>query len=275
MLLLQAAANACSKSSYPLRCMQAPAWASGWKPALNLRFSRRLEEPDAAADQSPVPHRHQRIVLPGPAQGIVRQQQQQQRVLQQPGEAGRWQLSAAADARMLQLPPRQRPAAARALRSSQALLQSPQQGRQWRHRHGGAQPAAAASAAASVADLGHKLAVAEGTDTGGAPPSAAQAVAAFVQRWTQRILAAAAALWHTPAPGMSAGGSADAASTAAGAAAAVSDQCTTLQPFEVLPLWEGGRFDERYNSGREKINFSTPPGTRRVLLEAVITGRGI
>lgn len=47
-----------------------------------------------------------------------------------------------------------------------------------------------------------------------------------------------------------------------------------LEPFQVLPLWEGGTFDETYNTGRRAINFTTPAGTRRVLLEAVITGHG-
>ena len=45
-----------------------------------------------------------------------------------------------------------------------------------------------------------------------------------------------------------------------------------LQPFRVLPLWEGGIFDERYNLRRSSINFTAPAGSRRVLLEAVITG---
>lgn len=45
-----------------------------------------------------------------------------------------------------------------------------------------------------------------------------------------------------------------------------------LEPFQLLPLWEGGTFDENYNSGREAIHFAAPAGTRRVLLEAVITG---
>lgn len=45
-----------------------------------------------------------------------------------------------------------------------------------------------------------------------------------------------------------------------------------LQPFRILPLWEGGTFDEHYNSGRKAIGFRAPAGTRRVLLESVITG---
>lgn len=45
-----------------------------------------------------------------------------------------------------------------------------------------------------------------------------------------------------------------------------------LEPFQVLPLWEGGTFDETYNTKRRAVNFTAPAGTRRVLLEAVITG---
>ena len=46
------------------------------------------------------------------------------------------------------------------------------------------------------------------------------------------------------------------------------------RPQQVLPLFRGGTFDAGFNAdeARAPIRFRTPNGTRRALLEAVITG---
>lgn len=48
----------------------------------------------------------------------------------------------------------------------------------------------------------------------------------------------------------------------------------TLVPFQIVPLFRGGTFDEDYNLKYSPFNFPTPPGTDRVKLVAVISGHG-
>ena len=45
-------------------------------------------------------------------------------------------------------------------------------------------------------------------------------------------------------------------------------------PFDHLPLWEGGPFDQDYNSLHDPIEFTPPAGTRRVEIVAHLTGHG-
>ena len=48
-----------------------------------------------------------------------------------------------------------------------------------------------------------------------------------------------------------------------------------MAPNAMLPLFRGGKFDQEYNSrGRRKMQFSIPPGTKRVEILATITGHG-
>ena len=43
----------------------------------------------------------------------------------------------------------------------------------------------------------------------------------------------------------------------------------------MAPLFEGGTFDESYNSARQPVNVTTPTGTQQALLVAVITGEAL
>ena len=45
-----------------------------------------------------------------------------------------------------------------------------------------------------------------------------------------------------------------------------------LKPQSILPLFEGGEFDAGYNSKYKPVEFPTPHGTQKALLEAVVTG---
>ena len=164
---------------------QAPAWAPGWKPALNLRFSGGRRHPAADLPQQQprgLPRtgaRSQSWTLGGPSSGS----QQTSRALLGPLAM---QISAVRRHRR----------------------------RQQRIRQQAAQHAASVTSKAAAHD--HQSA----------------AAAEYQPDW----------------------------------------RAERLQPFQVLPLWEGGVFDERYNLGRSSINFTAPAGTRSVLLEAVITG---
>ena len=43
----------------------------------------------------------------------------------------------------------------------------------------------------------------------------------------------------------------------------------------MAPLFEGGTFDESYNSARQPVHVTTPNGTEQALLVAVITGEAL
>ena len=49
------------------------------------------------------------------------------------------------------------------------------------------------------------------------------------------------------------------------------------RPQQMVPLFSGGTFDAGFNrdEARAPIRFATPNGTRRALLEAVITGNAV
>lgn len=46
------------------------------------------------------------------------------------------------------------------------------------------------------------------------------------------------------------------------------------RPFEAIPLFSGGTFDQSYNDGREPIEFFVPPTATSASLVAIITGHG-
>ena len=48
----------------------------------------------------------------------------------------------------------------------------------------------------------------------------------------------------------------------------------TLVPFQIVPLFRGGTFDEDYNTKYSPFSFIPSKGTERVKLVAVITGHG-
>jgi len=48
----------------------------------------------------------------------------------------------------------------------------------------------------------------------------------------------------------------------------------TLVPYQIVPLFRGGTFDEDYNTKYSPFSFIPPKGTERVKLVAVITGHG-
>ena len=48
----------------------------------------------------------------------------------------------------------------------------------------------------------------------------------------------------------------------------------TLVPFQIVPLFRGGTFDEDYNTKYSPFSFISPKGTERIKLVAVITGHG-
>jgi hypothetical protein len=168
--------------------VQAPAWAPGWKPALNLRFTRSQRHPAAGA----LPQKRQQ---PGrqPRTGS----EPQIRTLYHISSSSQW--------------------TSRALLGPLAMQISAAR-RQRRRRERNLQQAAKHAASATGRAAAH------------GPGSAAAGEAQPVWR------------------------------------------AERLHPFDIVPLWEGGVFNERYNLGRSSINFTAPAGTRRVLLEAVITG---
>ena len=45
-----------------------------------------------------------------------------------------------------------------------------------------------------------------------------------------------------------------------------------LKPHGILPLFDGGDFDAEYNNRYKPVEFKTPPGIEKALLEAVVTG---
>ena len=51
-------------------------------------------------------------------------------------------------------------------------------------------------------------------------------------------------------------------------------QPEAIRPKEILPLFQGGTFDQGYNSKYSPIEFTIPPNTSKILLYAVITGHG-
>jgi len=48
-----------------------------------------------------------------------------------------------------------------------------------------------------------------------------------------------------------------------------------VAPSSIIPLFRGGKFDQNYNArGKRKLEFTIPPGTRKVEIFATITGHG-
>ena len=45
-----------------------------------------------------------------------------------------------------------------------------------------------------------------------------------------------------------------------------------VKPHSILPLLDGGDFDAEYNSKYQPVDFLTPPGIQKAVLEAVVTG---
>ena len=45
-----------------------------------------------------------------------------------------------------------------------------------------------------------------------------------------------------------------------------------VKPHSILPLFDGGDFDAEYNKKYNPVEFKTPPGIEKALLEAVVTG---
>lgn len=45
-----------------------------------------------------------------------------------------------------------------------------------------------------------------------------------------------------------------------------------LKPHSIIPLLDGGDFDAEYNSKYKPVEFQTPPGIQKAVLEAVVTG---
>ena len=45
-----------------------------------------------------------------------------------------------------------------------------------------------------------------------------------------------------------------------------------LKPHSILPLFNGGDFDAEYNNKYKPVEFKTPPGVGKAVLEAVVTG---
>ena len=44
------------------------------------------------------------------------------------------------------------------------------------------------------------------------------------------------------------------------------------RPHSILPLFNGGDFDAEYNNKYKPVEFKTPPGVQKAVLEAVVTG---
>ena len=45
-----------------------------------------------------------------------------------------------------------------------------------------------------------------------------------------------------------------------------------LKPHSILPLFDGGEFDAEYNTRYKPVEFKTPDGIKKAVLEAVVTG---
>lgn len=53
---------------------------------------------------------------------------------------------------------------------------------------------------------------------------------------------------------------------------AIESVSETLKPHSIVPMFDGGDFDAEYNSKYKPVEFHTPHGAQKALLEAVVTG---